>query len=279
MAVTVESVGDASSNTSGTTINLDAPAGVATGDLLIAHCLGETSWNTPSGWTQIQAATSGRSLAAFYKVAEAGDVGAGTFTFSTTGSGAKGGRIFRISGHATVSPIGASSIGTQANSTTVSATAITPAADNSLIMILVGASSAGSGRTCSGYALATSSPTFTEHYEDQWDGNNNFISAASGTRSASTSTGTASATLDGSDPNVGIVLAVTPIVLNASITMPVTTIAITVPDFSLSVSAGISVGVLSVTVTAPAPTIGVANNPWRNEPKGSPATWVNEPKP
>ena len=278
MAVTVESIGSASSNTSGTGINLNAPAGVAVGDLLLAHCLGDTSWDTPSGWAQIQAATSGRSLAAFYKIAEAGDVGAGTFAFSTTGSGAKGGRVYRISGHDTASPIGASSVGTQANSTTVSTAAITPAAASSLIMILVGASSGGAARTCSGYTLATSSPTFTEHYEDQWDGNNNFISAASGIRSAATSTGTASATLDGTDPNVGIVLAITPLTTNASITMPVATIAITAPNFSLSVSASVSVGVLSVAVTTLAPAIAVTNNPWSTVSKSSDGTWTTTSK-
>lgn len=280
MAVTVQSIGDFSSKNSGTSLNVDAPVGVTVGDLLVLHVATDgNSVTTPSGWTAgpnlNSASTTARGYS-FYKIADSGDAAAGSFTIET-GSGGTGARCFRIDGHDGSAPINTSNSGTAASST-VTVTTVTPTRGNSLILFLVNADSDGSARTCSGYTMATSSPSFTEHYDDQWDTNGYQMSAASGLRPETTATGNITATLDGSDPNVGLVLAIQPPVTNVTISADALVVTISVPAPTIITDAVFSVSVLTMSTTINSPTVEVVVNPWQNESKSAAPTWTNLPK-
>lgn len=281
MAVVVQSVGDftATSGTA-TTINVDAPAGVQVGDLLVAHLTKDPAAapvTFSSSWTQIQQTSNGIVSAVFYKIADSGDAAATDFQFSFTSTAAfRAGRIFRITGHNSSSPIGASQIGT-ASSSTITVGTITPAAANSLIMFFAAAESAGAARTCASYTMVTSPPTYSEHYDEQYDSNNYQMSAASGARPEVTATGNNTATLSGSDPNVGIVVAITPESLSPTST-PATLIAtFSIPVPAATNGANSTPALITATFTLNVPTPTAVAPTWSNQSRGT-ASFTNQDK-
>ena len=116
----------------GGSVTITAPAGMATGDLLFAHLSYQgTCMSTPSGWTLIRCDTKDTSGSAptvsssvFWKSATDADVTAGSFSFTTGGSSGTVGGIVAYTGGEVASPIDNS-----AGATGSSSTAATPALD------------------------------------------------------------------------------------------------------------------------------------------------------
>jgi hypothetical protein len=280
MTVVVQNIGDQTFKNTGTSLAVDAPSNISVGDLLLMHFVnsGLETIDTPSGWTAgpTNSISAVRS-AIFWKNAEAGDVGASTFTV-TTQSGGSNARCFRITGHDPVTPIVASNTGT-GSSTSITVAGITPTRVNSLVMILVADDSDAAVTTCASYALATSSPAFTEHYDEQWDSSAGHMSAVSGLRPEVTATGNATATLSISNPYVGILLAIQPPITNITVTPTVlsSTFTLVTPSISANSNVTISLAVNS-TFTINAPTVTISTNPWTNPDKSSLSSPTNTPK-
>lgn len=255
MAVSIAALGSVSSKTTGTTLNVNKPSGIVGGQsLLICHCSGDAAFTSPGSWNTLDSdTTTGIHTYVFWKIAEAGDEGAGTIAF-TTPSGASSGYMYRIEGHHTSSPIGANNSG-NGSSTTPTVTTITPASEESLIMFFVGAESAGASRTNASYTIATSPPTFTEQYDSQWDSNNYHISAAAGVRSASTATGSGTSTLSGSDPWAAVMVAISPEPQSPNITPAALSLTSTLPAAALLISSLITPSAVAISASSPPPTV------------------------
>ncbi len=176
------------------------------GDLLIAHFfVGDTgsTITLPSGWTQIvktENAGDAMTSQVSYKIADSSDATGQSLSFSKSGANVPLKlSMMRITGQRASSPITTSS--GQANDSTVTVTAptVTPVETDSLVLFLAAADA--TANTISGWALATSSPTFTELYE--LNSNNYIMAAAWGIRPEVTATGSGTATLTGTGHNIG----------------------------------------------------------------------------
>ncbi len=181
------------------------PASTVAGDLLIGTVFMSTgtsnnSVTPPTGWTLIRRGTQSSgwttnyTVLTYYKVSDGAD--SLTWTFGNSASFYIG--ITRVLGQNLTTPIGADSILTNdVASTTASGTAITPTAGSGLIMVVA---TENSTQTVSGYAIATSNPTWTE----QFDTNTTNISFALATavRPEATATGAVTSTLANSSKNI-----------------------------------------------------------------------------
>jgi hypothetical protein len=155
-----------------------APSGLAVGDLMVACLVRGASGNAitaPSGWTLIHHAepTVAATMAvhSYWKIATAGDVSAGTWSWTWTGSLLSRMGVYRITGHDVATPIfdetwdedGASN--RQPNifdSVAGDGGSFTPTA-NSLIIATTAWSLNSAGAAVP--SAATDNPTWTE----QWD--------------------------------------------------------------------------------------------------------------
>ena len=115
--------------TSGTLLNLTAPSGITSGELLVAICGGDAnlnSWVTPTDWTQeLFSGNNSANVVVFWKISDGGETDL-AITYST-GADLLGWYI-RISGENST-PIDVSGIGTGASSTHVIAEVTTTVAD------------------------------------------------------------------------------------------------------------------------------------------------------
>lgn len=183
------------------------------GDLLIGFysILGETgaTITLPAGWTLIRETTSADLTAVSsiaYKIADSSDATGQSLTWTKSGSNAVLRlAMCRITGHRAASLITASSSQSNAASTTVTTTTVTPTEPDSLILFLL---IAAGNVTASGYALATSSPSFTENLENS--GGSYLMAMAWGVRPEVTATGNGTATLSSSGANVGHLVVISP---------------------------------------------------------------------
>ena len=223
MSLLIESISSAAiDGSSETNLIITKPTGLAVGDLMIAILGGSNDWsiNVASGWTGLTQGQSieGNQLTARvqWKIADSGDVAASNFTFTiTTGTGFTG-SIFRISGHDPITPINAENCThTNTDGTTPSiACGITPTVASCLIIAVVW-SAENNTVTNSGYAIAISSPTFTEHVDLtgtlNGTGRRVTICIASGIRPETTATGNLSVVHSLSESrHVGALIAVAP---------------------------------------------------------------------
>jgi hypothetical protein len=213
MAIAVASIGTVTTTDTGTDVALAAPSGVQIGDLLIAHLQTEnTITSVPSGFNTGPATSIAGNLfgALWYKIADSGDAAASTFTFTSVGSGAKGGSMWRITGFNSSSPINTSDTSND-TSATITCGSVTPSVADCLFILFVGMRSDGAARTVSGYNMAIDNPAmWSEGYDAQWNSNARQISAAYALRPQTSNTGACTATGTGSDPNTGIVIAIAP---------------------------------------------------------------------
>jgi len=209
-------------STAGTTITVAKPTSTASGDLLIAHLVVQSataSWTGLDGFTSIaEVQGSGMASRICYKVADGTEPDPFTFTVSAAGSGlAKLATVSRITGarRNTSLVISANSGQANASSTTVTATTVTPVEANSLLMFFA---CNGDSKTHSGYAIATSNPSWTEIIE----GTQSTLSFASAyaLRPEITATGSGTASLSAAAANIGQMIVVSE--------MPTTTISDTV---------------------------------------------------
>lgn len=208
MAVAFQEVITNSSG-SGTSLTASGFASLAVGDLMVAHFAYNKNATTtpPAGWTQINLVQNAAPFSSYvgYKIAAAGDVSGNSFQFTQNGTaGAMALAIYRITGHRNVSIPASSSGQFNASSATVTAPTVTPTLANSLIILL--AANAG-GSTTSTYAIATSSPTFTERH-DVVSGTVG-IAGATGLRPEITATGSGTATISAA-ANIGQLVVISP---------------------------------------------------------------------
>ena len=228
------STGTASNGGSGavTDVIVAKPSGLAIGDLMVAFIDGAGGSSTTyscSGWTADSSYTLvstglGVSATILYKTADSGDVAASTFTFTAAlGQAVLVGAIMRITQGNTVTPIFAIAGDVNNASNTPSySNAIVPEANDLLIMYV-----AGYGFTStSGYAIATSNPTWTERV-DLTENTSNAglvnIAIATATRSQSTNTGNASVSLVGSGRTGCVLIAIkSTVIINVSDTVTMT---------------------------------------------------------
>lgn len=210
MAVAVQEL-QVSSAAASTFVNLntgDFTPNPSVGDLLIAFFnipsgTGSTI-SIPSGWTALQdntSATFNGQTHISYKIADSSDATGQSLQWSKSGGNAGMTLImFRITGHRASNPVTVNSFNDDTSSgTSQTYGTVTPIhADSGILMI--GAYSAAN-LSCSGYTLATSSPTFTEYFDTTVNGTlvTNFShSVAFGTRPEVTATGAGTATTSGS---------------------------------------------------------------------------------
>lgn len=208
MAVAViETLISTSGSASNRTINTgDFTPNPSVGDLLIAHLFynkNSASITLPTDWTQIVKTENAGDVVTSqlsYKIADASDAAGQTLQWDQDGgAGVMKLAVMRITGHKAVSFIAASSGQSNDASATITAPTVTPVEAESMIMFFTAGD--GSSTTVDSYAIATSTPTFTELYEN--NGSSYFFSGAWGIRTAITATGSGTATASNTVNSVG----------------------------------------------------------------------------
>lgn len=222
MAIVVESVSTPSYSNGGS-VNISTPSGTQAGDLLIIHFHSRNDGGgTPtgniitipgSGWTlgEWKKGTQNvyQTSEFYYKIAVDSEPTSG-WTFDGNVWHAES--IYRISGVNTTTPI-ATTNGTSADNTSSPSfsAGITPTNSNSLIMMFLGANTITTG--VSSYAIATDNITWTEAYDvnSASPGVNVSIAAAYGLRTATSATGSFSASGgSGTSDWAGVICAINP---------------------------------------------------------------------
>ena len=173
--ITVESVQSSGSTVSEGAVTITKPTGLAVGDLLVVTLVfGQNDTTpTPSGWTVIRnnsvdLGTDG-DVAAFYKVADSGDVAASNFSFDVTDTtGNIAGSLYRISGYNSSNVVGNFDSGFDSTSGTSRSHTIslTPAQADSVLIALVVSDATNTFSSPS----STGSPTWTEVQDTQESG-------------------------------------------------------------------------------------------------------------
>lgn len=132
-----QSVGSVTSSIAGSSVVIPKPADLAVGDLMVAF-VGAAQLNTttlPTGWTLIlntqRDGTNDVTLNSSWKIAEASDVAATSFTFTLASSAAFIGCIHRVSAVDSTTPINVSGGGSGSATDPVAPT-ITTTVDNCL---------------------------------------------------------------------------------------------------------------------------------------------------
>lgn len=198
------------------------PVSLAVGDVMVGVIVGSKSsggsvnaFSSPSGWTNLTNLEEGAGRAVRMKidyiVATATEVAASNFTWGTGSSGGTtaGGVIYRISSAGTVTA------NADGNSSADWSCTLTPEA-NSLLLMAIGAADSAASGSVSNYAIATSSPSWTERYDTFGNNstNNLLVAGATGSRPESTATGNASATFTtfSAAVSIGALVAIAPAV-------------------------------------------------------------------
>jgi hypothetical protein len=171
----VESVSAVANANNTDTLTVNAPTGVVLGDLLVATTgvyTGDgvsdpTSFDTPVGWIEVENNRFDNEMVAaiFYKIADASDVLATDFDFTTdnavSGTDQIIGQIIRASGQNTLNPLADSSTygDISADSSSFSAThpSFTPATNGVLVVVNIFGRwiSGGTGRSVSNQNLVS----------------------------------------------------------------------------------------------------------------------------
>lgn len=211
MAVALRSVGVSPGAVSADCV-ITKPAGLAVGDLMIAHIATyaiKTMSAVPSGFTHVRTDTSSTNRVTSYvykKIADAGDVAAETFTFTVSASDSIKGAISAWTGFDTSNPISAHNGQGNASSSTITAPTITPAADCMILLVCT----IRHNDTFSGYAVATDNPaSWAEAYDLQYAYALG-IALGYALRPETSATGNGTATATGSAYNVGQLIAIAP---------------------------------------------------------------------
>lgn len=271
-------VGSTASKNTGTNLDVPYPSSVAVGDELIIHFTDAVgSISTPSGWTLTES-TSRTGLFGYVwtKIAASGDVGQSVFAV-TTSNGASGAVMYRITGHDASSPIGAHASGNAA-ADNFSIAGVTPAKIQSQILILTSCKTSGVSTTGS-YAIATTTPTFTEVYDFQWNTNTFSMSGASGPRTPATATGNFSAAGTNASNILGFLIVVSPADQSATATPSALSLSVGQPVPDLASSSTVLPSAQSLTTSQPTPTASQTSTAaFSNETKTS-VNWTNETKP
>ena len=250
------------------------PTGLTAGDKMVAVI----SWfhtgtiNTPAGWAAPQTDQDFNSASAkvFTKTADAGDVAASNFTFTSGTSAAYFGVLLAM---ANVGSLDVSNVGVVASGS-ASSSGVTPNEQDFFLAAVAHKSTATSSlsQTTADYAIATSNPSWTELFDSNviTSGANRMgVSIAYATRPELTATGNATATVsvDGANVTLGTALFLLGFVETKIVTLDVVSAPATAQDFA-SVTGGMTttLGVVSATTIA-------------NDMTGGKADWSYETKP
>ena len=200
-----------SSSTVGS-VTITAPAGLATGDVLIAF-VGQNSSNlpimqgsggVPAGWTSVLAQDDGSSIgvAVYSRVATSADLaGTTTYTWTFQGAARSGGLMLDFRGVLTTSPVVVSASKVNGTTANYSAPSITPGISNTELVVLFAADNGNGGINApTGMASANVGATGAGP-------NGLAIGAFTEALTASTATGTLQSTANSSVANIGISLA------------------------------------------------------------------------
>lgn len=216
--------------------NIPKPTGLAVGDTMIAFfCSNGSSISAhtpPAGWISlVSTAETDRQLSTVYsKTADAADVAASTYTFSSDGSSLVcGGIIARLTNVGVIAGTASGSVLAANASNTFSG--FTPSRPNTLFLFFVGLGRSGSSDSAyssSSVSIATDNPSWTKQTEYVLDVVNETHALAfwTATRSAATATGNLTHTYNdtGSTKSVNGLLVAISDTINGSIT-PTTKIA------------------------------------------------------
>lgn len=198
------------------------PASLAVGDTMIALVSALTadgSANTisaPAGWTAEGQDTQGFLTAAvFSKVATSSDVAASTFSFTAISASRMFAYVSRFTAASSADPVDQASKAKAASGTALSTAAITPTASMSTFLIMVASFEGSVGsNSVSGYAIASdNAPSWTEAYDSTINpsgGQSMGLAMAYGSRTKTTASGSATATLANSAAYVIFVLNLVP---------------------------------------------------------------------
>ena len=265
MAVTYNSSqGDGSSST--TSVVITKPTSTAEGDLLIAQIVmsdNSLTITAPSVWTLINSTTvtGGQKSSIYYKIATASE--GANYTWSWSFAIEAGGYVSRFTGHLPSAPINTSNATADtSSSSTLTQNGITPTTASCMLVFFT---SNFENRSVSGYAIATSNPTWTERYDDGTSLAR--LSMATAIRPETTSTGNATATLSGSSTHkIGQIIAIEPGV-DVTVSADLLTINNTIgnPDKQVS-TLDIGIGLQEPFV-----------DEWEKKEKST-STWTNTPK-
>jgi len=153
-----------------TAYTITAPASIASGDLLVAYLFGAPGAGqalvtaVPAGWIRLDSSINvlgtGEFNELYYKIAGAGDVGAGSYTWTTNINVFGSGSITRFTGVDTTSPFANPPYALVSNVTNHSGGTNVPLCDDTLAVAYIGASSG-----------AFSSSIGTERYDFSGQGN------------------------------------------------------------------------------------------------------------
>jgi len=216
MAVEVRSVGVSPGASGSTTCVIVKPVGLAVGDLMTAQIqslvVSVETTTPPEGWDLIERTYAGIALESelFYKIADSDDAAATDFTFTLSKAASQRGAIVAWTGHDSDSPINASNgLGTDALSTTVTSSSITPTVADCMILMHCGIYD---NNTQSNYAIADDDPGgWVEAYDLPSNLTNDLsLSMAYALRSETTNTGLGTATTSAADRNIGQLVAIAP---------------------------------------------------------------------
>lgn len=200
-------------STSDCTVN--APAGLATGDLMVGYAFVRSAltFTNPTGWTQLFNSTASGGVLITWKIATAADVSASTFTFAFTGGtdSVNSCSVQVWSGTDQTSPIdqfqaGVNGSGTGGTGTTPTLTGITPTKANTTAVIFAHGLNTTSIMTASGYQIATDNPTWSEHLDSGGTIGTRRISMAmaDASRPQTTAYGTTQLTWSGAQTQYGL---------------------------------------------------------------------------
>jgi hypothetical protein len=193
-------------------VTITAPAGLATGNVMIAYVAQNTSIlpavsAAPSGWTALLEQDDGSSIggSVYYRVATAADVaGVTTYTWTFQNSARSGGLILAFSGVSTTAPVAANASQANANSGSYTAPSVTPGMANTELVVLFGAGNGnGSMNSPTGTASAFVGATGAGP-------NGIVIGAFTEALTASTATGQLQSSGNNSAANIGATLALQP---------------------------------------------------------------------
>jgi MSHA biogenesis protein MshQ len=192
-------------------VTITAPAGLVTGDVLIAFVGQDQDASglpvvnaVPAGWTLVLEKNDGSSIgvAAYSRVATSADVaGTTTYTWTFQGSARSGGLMLDFRGVLSTVPVVTSAATVNGTTTNYSAPSITPGISNTELVVLLAADNGTGGiNVPTGMTSANAGGTGAGP-------NGLFIGAFTEALTASTATGTLQSTANSSAANIGISLA------------------------------------------------------------------------
>lgn len=291
MALAVPSTANTGYTASGS-VTIAKPASLAVGELLLAVLTADDSTdstiNTLSGWTLVQSQTyssADNSVNVQYKVADAGDVAASDFTFTTTaGTSRIGGAILRITGNTPTSCVEVilTNFNDTADSATVSVSgSATPTFDGSLLVMVLAGTLTGAGTgTVGTYVINGSNPTWTEVLDTSVDsGTRDPISgAAYATLDTTREITSFGATLSAVRADHGAILVAVKPLLNVTVTPDPITLSGSIQAPVIAGGANISPATVTLSSTLNSPTVATPAHDWVADDKSGATSFSNTEK-